>query len=75
MTWGFPQSLQTSNKTGIARVQVDVGNTGFFDNREVRFFREMTIPTGESRWSRVTVDGLGFGIILRLQKLTVDGRA
>lgn len=71
----FPPWILSSEKENIGRVQVDVGNTGFFDNREFRYFREMTIPTTESRWTRVTVDGSGDGIILRLQKLTVDAGA
>lgn len=67
-----PSDLLTSPREGTRRVQVDQGSTGFFENREFRFFREMTIPTGESRWARVTVDTDGFGIILKLQRLSVD---
>ena len=71
---GFgPGDLLTSPKYFVRRVQVDVGNTGFFGGREFRFFRELTIPSNQSRWTRVTV--VDDGIILRLQKLTVDAGA
>lgn len=69
-----PSDLLTSPKFFVRRLQVDIGNTGFFDNREFRYFRELIIPAGESRWTRVTVAG-DDGMILRSQKLTVDGGA
>lgn len=70
-----PSDLLTSPREGTRRVQVDQGSTGFFENREFRFFREMTIPVGESRWTRVTIDPGNFGIILKLQRLSVDAGA
>lgn len=54
----------------VGRLQVDAGNTGFFDGREFRYFREFNIPSGQSVWTRVTVNGNG--IILREQNLSVD---
>ncbi|HEV8077510.1 MAG TPA: hypothetical protein VGP45_03905 [Marinobacter sp.] len=70
---GFPRALQTSDKTGIARVRVDQGSTGFFDNREFRYFRYMEIPSGESRWTIVVVGKNG--ISLKDQDLLVDSGA
>lgn len=67
---GLFKDVLTSAKEKIRRLQVDVGNTGFFDGREFRYFREFSIPTGGSLFIRVTVPELG--IILRLQSLTVD---
>jgi hypothetical protein len=65
-----PSDLLTSTREHIRRVQVDTGNTGFFDGREFRYFREVEIPANQSVWTRVTADA--FGIILRLQTLTVE---
>lgn len=63
----------TQARYPVSRLQVDAGNTGFFDGREMRFFREFNIPSGGSVWTRVTVNS--FGIILRLQSITVDNGA
>ena len=43
----------TDSDANIGRLPVDVGSTGFFAGREVRFFYEFSIPTGESRWLRI----------------------
>lgn len=68
-----PSDILTSKKEIIRRVQVDVGNTGFFDAREARYFREFVIPPGTSWWIRVTVPENG--IILRTQNITLtDGQ-
>lgn len=71
---GFgPSDLLTSDKEKIRRMQVDVGNTGFFDSREFRYFREFRIPPGSSWWMRVTVPE--DGIILRTQNIAItDGQ-
>lgn len=68
---GFPGWLLTSAKTGVARLQVDSGSTGFFDGREFRAFMVLNIPAGETRLVRVNV-GVG-GLIIRKEMLTVDG--
>lgn len=68
-----PDDLLTSKKEAIRRVQVDVGNTGFFDGRENRYFREFVIPPGSSWWIQVTVPENG--IILRSQNILLsDGQ-
>lgn len=70
-----PSDLLTSPRFGSRRLQVDQGSTGFFENREFRFFREVTIPAAESRWTRVIVEPGDFGIIIKLQRLAVDAGA
>jgi len=67
-----PNDLLTSKKIAIRRVQVDPGNTGFFDGREVRFFRELNIPAGESVWTRFIIDSNEDGIIVRNQSIELD---
>jgi hypothetical protein len=68
---GLPRKLVTlPDKLGISRMQVDVGSTGFFDNRESRYFREFDIPAGVSWWIKVVVPQNG--IILRTQEVSVD---
>ena len=67
-----PSDLLTSKKFAIRRVQVDVGNTGFFDAREFRFFRELSIPAGQSLWTRITVDSGADGFIVRSQAIEAE---
>lgn len=67
-----PSDLLTSKKFEIRRVQVDPANTGFFDGREFRFFRELSIPAGTSLWTRITVDSGGDGIIARSQTIEAE---
>jgi len=67
-----PSDILTSKKFAIRRVQVDVGNTGFFDGREFRFFRELTIPAGESLWTKVVVNSGSNGIIVRNQAIEIE---
>lgn len=72
MFLGLPRKLATlPNKlrSGISRLQVDVGSTGLFDGREFRYFRDFTIPTGSSVWIKVVVGG--DGIILRTQNISL----
>lgn len=64
-----PSDLLTSKKETIRRVQVDVGNTGFFDSREFRYFREFDIPVNTSWWIKVVVPI--DGIILRTQSISL----
>lgn len=70
ITSWFRHTLLTSDKPKIARWQVDQGNTGFFDGREFRYFRELSIATSNSLYIRVIVGT--DGIILKKQKITVD---
>ena len=48
MTWTVPDfgpsDLLTSEREKYRRVRVDVGQTGFFDGREFRTFKEISIP-------------------------------
>ena len=67
-----PSDLLTSDKIGARRVQVDVGSTGFSLGQEYRFFFELDIPVGESRWVRVTAP---INFILRAQNAAVDDGA
>jgi len=68
-----PSDLLTSDRFAVRRVQVDPANTGFFDGREFRFFRELDIPAGTSLWTRITVPSGEDGIIVRNQ--TVEAEA
>ena len=67
-----PSDLLTSKKFAVRRVQVDPANTGFFDGREFRFFRELDIPAGTSLWTRVTVDTGQDGFIIRNQTIEAE---
>ena len=69
---GLPRTLVTlpaKISKGLSRLQVDVGSTGFFDGREFRYFREFSIPTGQSIWIKVVVKD--DGIILKTQELSL----
>lgn len=61
----------TDSDANIGRLPVDVGSTGFFAGREVRFFYEFSIPTGESRWLRIVAPD----VILAHQIISVDAGA
>lgn len=67
-----PSDLLTSKKFAVRRVQVDPANTGFFDGREFRYFRELDIPSGTSLWTRVTVDSGQDGFIIRSQSIEAE---
>ena len=64
-----PADLLTSEREGMRRMRVDVGQTGFFEGREFRTFREFSIASGASLFIKLTspVD-----FILFEQSLTVD---
>lgn len=64
-----PPWILSSQKENIGRFQVDVGNTGFFDGREFRYFREFDVPVNTSHWIKVVVPA--DGIILRTQSITL----
>lgn len=68
--YNLPFDVLTSKKLSVRRLQVDVANTGFFDNRESRYFREFRVPSGQSWWIKVVVPA--DGIILRNQTLRID---
>lgn len=59
--------LISSARYPVGRLQVDVGNTGFFDSREFRYFREFDIPVNTSWWIKVVVPPAG--ILLRTQSI------
>ncbi len=42
----LPASRYTSNQEGFSRLQVDVGQTGFFEGREFRVVRKVTVTAG-----------------------------
>lgn len=72
-TWTIPDfgpsDLLTSDREEYRRMRVDVGQTGFFEGREFRTFRELNIPSGQSVYLRFEspVD-----FILFEQSLTLD---
>lgn len=45
----FPQDIVTSGVEGFRRLQVDQGQTGFFEAREFRAIRKIRLATGESQ--------------------------
>lgn len=73
MSWTIPDfgpaDLLTSEAERFRRVRVDVAQTGFFEGREFRTFREFSIPSGQSLFIKFSspVD-----FILFEQSLTVD---
>lgn len=68
----LPQDLYTSSKQKIRRLRVDIGQTGFFDGREFRSFKELSIPQGGSVVVRYTAVK---EFILFNQELEVDAGA
>jgi hypothetical protein len=50
------QDMYTSTVEGFRRIRVDVGQTGFFEGREFRTFKELDIPTGGTYTVKVTVN-------------------
>lgn len=42
----LPSSRYTSNQEGFSRLQVDVGQTGFFEGREFRLIRKLSVTAG-----------------------------
>ena len=73
MTWTVPDfgpsDLLTSEREKYRRVRVDVGQTGFFDGREFRTFKEISIPQGTTVVMRVNV---ALNTILQSVALTLD---
>lgn len=73
MTWTIPDfgpsDLMTSDRDKYRRVRVDVAQTGFFEGREFRTFREFSIPTGQSLIIKFSSQ---VDFILFEQSLTVD---
>ena len=67
-----PADLLTSDRERYRRIRVDVGQTGFFEGREFRTFREFSIANGASLYIKFTspVD-----FVLFEQSLTVDAGA
>ncbi len=51
----LPRDLYTSDNEGYRRMRVDVGQTGFFEGREFRIFREFSIVAGATLVVRATV--------------------
>ncbi|MDQ8050734.1 hypothetical protein [Luteibacter sp.] len=66
---GIPTDVLTSSALGVRRVQVDIGQTGFFAGREFRAFRELTI-TATPLVIRVVVPGALKGINIQDMHLT-----
>lgn len=66
---GSAADMVTSSKTGYRRYRVDVGQTGLFEGREFRTFRELSIPTGQSVYLKFTSP---IDFILFEQSLTID---
>lgn len=51
----LPTDLYTSTREGFRRVRIDMGQTGFFEGREFRTFKEFSIPTGETYVVKIVV--------------------
>lgn len=64
-----PADLLTSNREGTRRVRVDVGQTGFFERRQIRFPYELTALADTPQVIRVTVP---VNFIIQKQSLEVD---
>jgi hypothetical protein len=45
----FPQDIVTSGVEGFRRLQVDIGQTGFFEGREFRTTRKIRLATAETQ--------------------------
>ena len=51
----LPHDMYTSDTEGFRRLRVDIGQTGFFEGREFRIFREFSIAAGATFVLRITV--------------------
>lgn len=69
---GLPVDVLTAATTpGLRRVQVDVGQTGFWAGREFRSYREFDIPIATPLVIRTTVPVGLKGIIVQSMRLTL----
>lgn len=65
-----PSDLMTSEREKYRAVRVDDGQTGFYEGRQFRTFREINIPAGNTLVFRVTTP---VNTILQHVGLTLDG--
>lgn len=65
----FPHDTMTSQREGFRRLRVDIGQTAFFEGREFRTFRDLSIPSGGTYTAKVIVP---VNTILFNVSLTVD---
>lgn len=68
--FGLPSDILTTQTPGVRRVQVDVGQTGFFAGREFRSFREFSIPPGAPLVIRSTIPETLKGVIIQSMRLS-----
>ena len=64
-----PSDLLTSNRYKYRRIRVDLAQTGFFEGREFRTFKELNIPQGQTVVMRINVP---VNTILQSVALTLD---
>lgn len=73
MTWTIPDfgpaDLLTSQREKYRRARVDIGQTGFFEGREFRTFREISIASGATLVIRIAVP---VNTILQNVRLSLD---
>lgn len=65
----FPHDTMTSKREGFRRLRVDVGQTGFFEGREARTFKELNIAAGARYVIEIT---LPTNVILYEVNLSLD---
>lgn len=66
---GMPIDIFTSDTPGVRRLQVDVGQTGFFAGREFRVFKELAIGA-TPYYARFTVPSTLAGVYLQALSLS-----
>ena len=64
-----PSDLLTSSRYKYRRIRVDLAQTGFFEGREFRTFKELNIPQGQTVVMRINVP---VNTILQSVALTLD---
>lgn len=69
MGWTDQDDLLTSSTPGVRRLQVDVGQTGFFAGREFRLFKEYTVGATPLVF-RVTIPVSLIGVIVQALRLS-----
>lgn len=73
MSWftlpGIPSDILTSSREKYRRIRVDIAQTGFFEGREFRTFREISIASGATLVMRVIAP---VNTILQHVGLTLD---
>ena len=70
----FPHDTMTSTREGFRRLRVDIGQTAFFEGREFRTFRDLSLAAGTTYTAKVIVpvDTILFNVSLTVDNGTLQ---